>query len=73
MKYFSEISLQDSKFRVYFDENNGFLDGKFDQKMPNFYQKRLKIEKEANKNLKRKVCFLKIILKSSFLLKIMII
>ena len=24
MKYFSEISLQDSKFRVDFDENNGF-------------------------------------------------
>ena len=73
MKYFSEISLQDSKFRVDFDENNGFLDRKFDQNMPNFYQNRLEIEKEANKNLKRKVCFLKIILKSSFLLKIIII
>ena len=32
MKYFSEISLQDSKFRVDFDENNGFWDTKFDKK-----------------------------------------
>ena len=36
MKYFSEISLQDSKFQVDFDENNGFLDENFDGKCRNF-------------------------------------